>query len=148
MYHVEFIKKKRPKMTAKSRIPRKLKRSTTDQDQWGRDRTGKSPKSANKSPKSADKSDNKTLSNKEDDWDKKVAKMLQTGIELRKLKVPEDTEGTGWLSPEEFDEWHDKNMTQYFEAKSHILNRAYKEESVRKPILRDSNGKAIGRGSF
>ena len=67
---------------------------------------------------------------------------------MRKLKVPEATEGTGWLSPEEFDEWHDKNMTQYFEAKSHILNRAYKEESVRKPILRDSNGKAIGRGSF
>ena len=29
-----------------------------------------------------------------------------------------------------------------------MLLRACKEESVRKPILRDSNGKAIGRGSF
>ena len=37
---------------------------------------------------------------------------------------------------------------QYFESKMYMLLRACKEEFVRKPILRDSNGKAIGHGSF
>ncbi len=148
MYHVEFIKKKRPKMTAKSRIPHKLKPSTTNQDQWGRDRTGKSPKSANKSPKSADKTVNETLSNKEDEWDKIVAKKVETGIEWRKRRVPEDSKGTGWISPEELHEWFDTQMRRYEDAQIHRFTRARREESVCKPILRDSNGKAIGRGSF
>ena len=42
----------------------------------------------------------------------------------------------------------DTNFLMYEKAKGKGLTRAWKEESVRKPILRDSNGKAIGRGSF
>ena len=117
MYHVEFVKKKKPK-------------------------------AAKKSPKSAEETD--SLPEKTKNFNKKAIKekLLLTGTELRKRKVLEDTEGTGCYSPEEFDKWWEEHSTQFFEAKSYMLLRACKEESVRKPILRDLNGKAIGRGSF
>ena len=39
-------------------------------------------------------------------------------------------------------------MDKFYEVKSKFYVRAWKQESVHKPILRDPNGKAIGRSSF
>jgi Rps23 Pro-64 3,4-dihydroxylase Tpa1-like proline 4-hydroxylase len=75
-------------------------------------------------------------------------KKVETAIALRTSNVPDDSKGTGYKSPQELEEFLDTEMANYDKAKTHLFNRAWKQESVRKPILRDSNGKAIGRGSF
>ena len=61
---------------------------------------------------------------------------------------PDHDKDAGQYSPKEYKAWEEANMDKLLDVKAHLHYLAYAQESVRKPILRDPNGKAIGTGSF
>ena len=61
---------------------------------------------------------------------------------------PAHEKDAGVYSIQEYKDWTEANKGEFLKVKSHVHYRAYAQESVRKPILRDPNGKAIGTGSF
>lgn len=61
---------------------------------------------------------------------------------------PAHEQDAGLYSPNEYKAWEEANKEDFLKVKSHVHYRAHVQESVRKPILRDQNGKAIGTGSF
>jgi hypothetical protein len=61
---------------------------------------------------------------------------------------PAHDKDAGNYSIKEYKDWTETNKGEFLDVKAHLHYRAYTQESVRKPILRDPNGKAIGTGSF
>ena len=61
---------------------------------------------------------------------------------------PDHYKDSGLYTPKEYLAWIEANKADYLRVKAHVHHRAHAQESERKPILRDPNGKAIGTGSF
>jgi hypothetical protein len=79
--------------------------------------------------------------------DKENLKPLKKEKEDGEIQTAHDKDA-GLYSHEEYKDWTETNKDKFLEVKAHVHYRAYAQESVRKPIQRDPNGKAIGTGSF
>jgi len=78
---------------------------------------------------------------------KKNSKTPEEEKEKGQIQASDDVE-SGLHSKEEFVKFKLDNMGKFHEAKKKEHIRAFIQEIARKPIQRDPNGKASGRGSF